>query len=148
MKCLWCDTVSLTENTHVIMQKYVRYLLNKFTHNNYLVVSTFLWKELRLSNLTSSKHPAHLWNNLILIYLRKVIRILALLWHILILSLNFFLQKNDSSILVNHMGSRGWLHKELSLRIYCFSAIISCFRVLYCYWHSSMSTWTWKICGW
>ena len=40
--CLWVKTISLTVNLHVIMNKYARYSANKFTHNNYLVVSKFL----------------------------------------------------------------------------------------------------------
>ena len=51
MTCLWVNTIILTENTHVIMQKYLRYSVNNFTHNTSLVVSQFLWRELRLINL-------------------------------------------------------------------------------------------------
>ena len=43
MKCLWVDTISLTGNSHVIMQKYVRYSVNKFTHDTYLGVGPFLY---------------------------------------------------------------------------------------------------------
>ena len=35
---------NLTENSHVIMQKDVRYLVNKLNHNTSLVVSSFLWR--------------------------------------------------------------------------------------------------------
>ena len=53
MTCLRVDTISLTAYAHVIMQKYDRYLLNTFTNNTSLVVSTFLWRELRLITLTN-----------------------------------------------------------------------------------------------
>ena len=42
MACLWVDTIYLTANAHMVMQKYVRYLENKFAHNNSLVVSPFI----------------------------------------------------------------------------------------------------------
>ena len=57
MKCLWFDKVSLTENAHVITEKYVRYLLNNFTHNTSMVVSPFLWRYLCLSTLKNWNHP-------------------------------------------------------------------------------------------
>ena len=93
MTCLWVDSISLTENAHMIMHKYVRYLVNKFTHNTYLVVSTFIWRGMRLYNLTNWNHPTYLWHDFVIIYLMKMIRVLALLWHILILFFNLFLQK-------------------------------------------------------
>ena len=31
MTCLWDDTINLNANAHVIIQKYFRYLVNKFT---------------------------------------------------------------------------------------------------------------------
>ena len=43
--CLWVDTIILTENSHVIMQKDVSYLVKNFAHNNYLVVSPFLLRD-------------------------------------------------------------------------------------------------------
>ena len=93
MTCLWVNTIILTENSHAIMQKDVRYLVNKFTHNTSLVVNMFLCRELRFSTLTNWNHPPYLWHNFIIIYLMKVIRMLALLRHIFVLFLNFFLQK-------------------------------------------------------
>ena len=51
MTCFWVDTIILTENSDTIMQKYVRYLVNKFTHNIYLVVSPFICRELKQTNI-------------------------------------------------------------------------------------------------
>ena len=93
MTCLWGDTIILTENSHAIMQKDVRYSVKKFTHNTSLVVSTFLCREFRFSTLTNWNHPPYLWQNFIIIYPMKVIRMLALLRHIFVLFFNFFLQK-------------------------------------------------------
>ena len=44
MTCLRVDTISLTANEHVIIHKYVSYLLNKFAQNISLVISTFIWR--------------------------------------------------------------------------------------------------------
>ena len=69
MTCLWVDTLILTVDKGMIIQKYVRYLVSNFTNNNYLGISTFLWKEFYLSNLTNWNHPPYLWRHLIIIYL-------------------------------------------------------------------------------
>ena len=119
MICLWVETISLTENAHMITHKEPRYLLNKLTYNNYLVVSQFIWREFRLSTLTNWNHPPYLWHNFILVYTIKLIRMLALLWHIFVLFFNLFLQMKlllhywqlyvitrmvaQSSILVHHL---------------------------------------------
>ena len=79
-------------NTHLIMQKYVRYLVKKSTHNNSLVFSSFLWRDFLLSTLTYWNHQPDLCHNLVLVYLIKLIRILALMQHILVSFINFFLQ--------------------------------------------------------
>ena len=91
-KYLWFDTISLTTNAHVIMQNYVRYLVNKFTHNTSLFVSPFLWRYLHLSTLTNWNHPPHQREHFIIIYLMKVIRIRALLQQIFGFVLKRFLQ--------------------------------------------------------
>ena len=90
--CLWINTISLTWNEHVVTQKDVRYLVKKFNNNNSQILSPFLWRELRLSTLKNLNHPPYLWQNLIIIYLMKGIRMLALLRHIFVLSFNLFLQ--------------------------------------------------------
>ena len=51
MPCLWVDTISLTGKEHVIMDKYIRSLVNKLTHNTSLVVSPFIKRDLCLRNL-------------------------------------------------------------------------------------------------
>ena len=79
MICLWVDTISLTSNAPVIMHKDVRCLVNKFTHNTSLVVIPYLWIELILISLKNRNHPPYLWQNLILFYLIKVIKMLALM---------------------------------------------------------------------
>ena len=99
----WVDTIRLTENEYMIIQKNVRYLMNKFTHIAYLVASPFLWRELHFSILTNWNHPPYLWYNLILIYLIKVIVILALMQHIFILLFDSFLQKGFISSLMTTM---------------------------------------------
>ena len=91
--CLWVDKISFTANAHVIIEKYLRYLLNKFTQNNSLALIPFMWREFSLINLTNWNHPPYLLHNFILTYLMRVIRMLALLRHILVLLFNFFLQK-------------------------------------------------------
>ena len=88
----WVDTMSLTKNTHLVIQKYVRYWVNNSTNNNYLVVSPFIWITLSLSNLLNLNHQPHLWHNFILIYMEKVITMLALLQHIFVLLFYSFLQ--------------------------------------------------------
>ena len=57
MACLWVDTISLTENVYVIMYKDIKYLVNKFTHNISLVLSTCLWRKWRLRKLKPSTIP-------------------------------------------------------------------------------------------
>ena len=79
MMCLWFNKISLTANAHVIMQKYISYLLNKFTHNTSLVVSLFLWRELCLITLKNWIHPPYLRHNFILVYIMKLIRIAIIL---------------------------------------------------------------------
>ena len=79
-------------NKHVIIQKDVRYLVNKFTHNTSLVVSPFLWTELLLITSIFFNNTPYLWHNFIIIYLIKVIRILALLRQIFLFFLKFFLK--------------------------------------------------------
>ena len=93
MICLWVDTISLTKSFHMIIPKYVRYAVNMFNHNNSLVASPFLWRELHLIYLTNRNHSPHLWNNFICMYLMKVISMLALLRHKILSFFNFFLQK-------------------------------------------------------
>ena len=44
MTCFWVKTLILIVNSHVIMQKDVRYSVNNFNNNNYLVVSKFIWR--------------------------------------------------------------------------------------------------------
>ena len=90
--CLWFNTIILTVNPHVIIHKYVRHLLNKFTHNTYLSVSPFLWRGLVLSTLTNWNHPPYIWHNSVLVYLTKFIHMLALLRHIFVFFFNFLLQ--------------------------------------------------------
>ena len=92
MKFLWFNKISLTANAYVIIHKYIRYLVNKFTPNNYLVVGTFLWRELHLSTFKNWNHPPYLWQNFIFIYLMKLIRMLAPLRHILVFIFNLLLQ--------------------------------------------------------
>ena len=87
MTCLWVDTISLAENTHMIIQKDVRYLVKQFTHNTSLVVSPFLWSDLRLSTLTNWNHSLYQWHNFIVSYLIKYIIMISLLRHILLLLL-------------------------------------------------------------
>ena len=41
------NTISATANAYLIIQKDVRYLVNKLTHNIYILVSLFLWRGLR-----------------------------------------------------------------------------------------------------
>ena len=88
----WVNTVILTENTHAIMQKDVRYLVRKFNHNTSLVVSPFILGKFRLSTWTNWNHPLYLWHNFILAYLLKVVRMLALLRQISPFFFNYFLQ--------------------------------------------------------
>ena len=61
--------------------------------NNSLVLSPSIWRELRLNTLTNWKHPPYLWHNFNLIYLMKVVSMIALPWHIFVFFLNLFLQK-------------------------------------------------------
>ena len=84
---------SLTKSFHMIIPKYVRYAVNMFNHNNSLVASPFLWRELHLIYLTNRNHSPHLRNNFICMYLMKVISMLALLRHKILSFFNFFLQK-------------------------------------------------------
>ena len=135
-------------NAHVIMQIYFRYLVNKFTHNTSLVVIIFLFRELRLSTLTNWDHPPYLWQNSILIFLMKVIRMLALLWHIFVFFFDFFLQNKNSSIIDNHVGPHAWLSNAVSFFISYLSTSMSCFRIFHYFLQSIKSTQTWKICGW
>ena len=93
MKYLWFNKISLTKNLHMIIQKYFSYWVDKFTHNTYLIVSPFLWRMLRLGTSTDWNHQPYLWNNLILIYLIKVISIIELLQHIFILFFKSLSQK-------------------------------------------------------
>ena len=86
MKCLWADTISLTVNVKSVMQKYFRYLVKEFTHNPFLVVIPFIWRSLRLITLINWNHQPHLWQNFILIYMVKVLRILELMQHIFVSS--------------------------------------------------------------
>ena len=51
MKCVWVDTISLTKNSHMIMQRDVRYSVNKFTQNTYIYASTFLWRALQIKTI-------------------------------------------------------------------------------------------------
>ena len=101
-----------------------------------------------LEHFKNPNHPPYLWNNFILVYMRKVIRIIALLWHILVFFFNFFLQKNHISIIDNHVGSHGLLRKTGSLCISYLSNIKSCSIMFYYYWQIIRSNWIWKICGW
>ena len=93
MTCLVVDKISLTDNSHMIMHKDVSYLVNKFTHNTSMVVSLFLWRELRLITLTNLNHSPCLWHNFILIYMMKVMVMLSLPRHIFVFFFNF-LRKN------------------------------------------------------
>ena len=140
--------ISLTANVHMIIHKDVRYLVTKFTHNTYLVVSPFLWREFCLRTLTKWNHPINPWHNFILVYLMKLVSMIALMQHIFLLFFNFSYKRNDSSILDNHVVSHVWLRKSVSLCIRYLSTIISCFVILYYYWHSSRSTCICKICRW
>ena len=131
MTCLWVDIICLTENAHMIMQKYVSYLVKKFTRNTSLVVIPFLCSELRLRTLANWNHPPYLWKNPVIIYLMKVISMLALLLQIFVLFFNLFLQKMDIFILYNHMGSHRWLHKAVFLCIKSLSTIMYYFIFFY-----------------
>ena len=46
MKYLLADKICLSENAHIIIQKYLKYLVNNLTHNIFLGLSPFLWREL------------------------------------------------------------------------------------------------------
>ena len=92
LTCLWVDTISLTSNLHVILQKYVRYLVNKYTHDISLVLGSFLLRKLRFITLTNWNNPPYLWHNFILSYPMKVIRMLAQMQQIFVFFYNFFLQ--------------------------------------------------------
>ena len=84
MEFFWFDTIRLTANAQVIINKDIRYLVNKFTHNTSPVVSTFLWKESRLRTLTNWNHPQYLWPNFILMYPMKLISMLSLMQYIFV----------------------------------------------------------------
>ena len=118
--CLWVDTLVMTANAHVILHKDARHLVKIFTHNIYLVVSPFLFRELRLRNLINWNHPPYLCHNLIFIYLMKVIRILALLRHIFLFFFNIFLQNNMISPLLTTM----WYHRDGCATHYCCAPAI------------------------
>ena len=122
MTCLWVIKISLTANVHMILHKYV----NKFTPNTYLVVSLFQSRDLRLITLTNWNYPTYLWQNFILIYLMKVIRMLSLLQQIFVLFFSFSYKTNDISILDNHVESHGWFRKVVLFWISYLSTIISC----------------------
>ena len=131
LTCLWVDTISVTENEHVNLQKYVNYLVSKFTQNTYLVVIQFSWRALHLWTVTNWIHTPYLWHYFIIIYIMKVIRILALLQHIFVVFLNYGLQTNDRHILDNNLGSHGWLCKLVLLCIMYLSNNMSCFKMFF-----------------
>ena len=56
MTYLWVDTIRTTTNTHMIIKIYVRFWVEKFTLNSFLVVSQFLWRVLRLISFTNWNH--------------------------------------------------------------------------------------------
>ena len=112
--CLQVYTISLTENEHVIIQKDIMYLVNKFTHNTSLVVSPFLRRDLRLINLTDWNNPPYLWHNFILIFSDESDQDDSTTATSFCILLQFLLTKNnDSSIIDNHVVSHGWLCKEV-----------------------------------
>ena len=77
--CLWVDTISMNANAYMVLQKYFRFWVNNFTLNTSPVVSQFLFRAFLLRTLTSLNHQPYLWNNFILVYQMKFIRILSLL---------------------------------------------------------------------
>ena len=82
MACLWVDTISVTSDLRLIMQKYFRNLVKKFTYNTSLVVIPFLLGVLRFITLPNLINQTYLRQNFILIHLMKLIIMLALLEHI------------------------------------------------------------------
>ena len=83
MTCLWVNIISKNVNTHVIIQKDLRLWSNKLTIIISMVVSQFLWRVLRLINLTNWGHQLYPWHNFILVYHIKVVAInyiFSLIW--------------------------------------------------------------------
>ena len=148
MTYLWVETTRLTANAHVIIQKYVRYLLNKFIHNNSLVVSPFIWSELRLSTFKNWNHPTYPRHNLFVIHLMKVIWIIAQLRYILTFSSVYSL-KGLIALLLETI----WYHMNVCAHQYRCTPInistnIYCFIILYYHLLSSWITWTWQMFCW
>ena len=68
--------------------------------------------------------------NFILVYLMKVIRVLAIIRYIFLFSPNILLQKNDNSIFDEHVGPHRWLRKAVSFLFNYLITIMSCFIVI------------------
>ena len=127
MICLWFNTKIMTANAHMIMHKGVSFLVNNFTHNSCIIVSTFLWRVFRLVPLISWNHQPYIWNNFIVIYLMSyqgartyATHLHTLLWFLLI--------KGFIALLLTTMRD----HVDFFTKKYCCESaiyLLSCFSL-------------------